>query len=265
MFKNILLRTGASAVQSGSSSATEPACSCYVFTIKKSGTHLLKNVLEELGMTCIDRLGYFEEPLPTNLLQSGTSFALSHFRPSQALRGMCQNGEARIIMNLRDPRGIFLSMIDFFDWRMPLAASEWWPVRFRRESFKHSCATREQLAEAILDDELHDDDPFTPWLNLRQSMAIFHNPSVLKIRYEDFFPEGRGDSETNPVLRICRYLSLPEPSNAEAMLALAKSHESPTLNAGIPERWRRELSPTLLRAFMEKHGDLVRKLGYPED
>ncbi len=116
---------------------------------------------------------------------------------------------------------------------------------------------------ALIEDEFLDDDPFTPWLNFRRSRTLFHNPSVLKVRYEDFFATP-GSAEVLVSL-ICRYLGRPVPKRPEALIAEAVSAPSPTKNAMLPDRWRRELSPNLREAFMAKHDDLVREFGYPLD
>lgn len=267
MFEHILRRTGASAEQAGCVSVTEPACSCYVFTIKKSGTHLLRQILEQLGITCIDRLDYTVRELPEPAAESADAFVLSHRLPSRRWRGRCHAGEAKIIINIRDPRAVYLSLLDFYDWGRPLSASGMHAVEFRRESCRLAFKDREALGVALLEDELLDDDPFTPWLNFQRARTLFYHPSVLKIRYEDFFPAvgRRGPTEENVVVRICRYLGRPAPAEPEQFVTRAVGAPSLTRNAALPERWRTELSPRLLRAFMDRHGDLVREFGYPED
>jgi hypothetical protein len=275
MFESLLRRIGASAEQTGYSSATETGCSCYVFSVKKSGTHLLRLTLEQLGMTCIDRLDYaaceFQKPTP----ESTDTFVLSHRLPSRRWRGRCNAGDAKIIMNIRDPRAVYLSLLDFYDWRRPLSATGlhtvefpgMHAVEFRREAYRFAFKDRETLGLALLQDELLDDDPFTPWLSFRRARTLFHHPSVLKIRYEDFFSTGgrRGPTGENVTLRICRYLDGPAPADPEQLVARVVGAPTLTRNVALPDRWRTELSPRLLRAFMDRHGDLVREFGYPED
>jgi hypothetical protein len=148
-------------------------------------------------------------------------------------------------------------------WNVPLKSSGLHIVEFRRASCRAAFKTREELAMALIEDEFLDDDPFTPWLNFRRSRTLFHNPSVLKVRYEDFFATP-GSAEVLVSL-ICRYLGRPVPKRPEALIAEAVSAPSPTKNAMLPDRWRRELSPNLREAFMAKHDDLVREFGYPLD
>lgn len=244
----------------------EAQSSCYVFTIKKSGTHLLRFLLEELGMNCIDCLDY--EPVPSTEVVPGdeSAFVLSHRMPSRRFRGSCHARWAKIIMNVRDPRAVFLSLLDFFDWNRPLSANRWYPVMFRRDSCRAAFKDRDTLAMALLEDELIDDDPFTPWLTFRRSRTLFHSPDVLKVRYEDFFSKegGSAGSEENVVVRICRYLGRPVPSDSGQLVLRAVGAPTLTRNAAKPDRWRTELPPHLLAAFMGKHGDLVREFGYPE-
>jgi hypothetical protein len=247
--------------------AHETHASCYVFTIKKSGTYLLRNVLEHIGIDCIDRLDYTAPPIPEPLSLNPDAFVLSHELPSRPWRASCQSGNGKIIMNLRDPRAVFLSLLDFYDWNRPLSAKGMHTVEFRREACRSAFKDREALGSALLEDELLDDDPFTPWLNFRRARTLFHHPGVLKIRYEDFFSTKQSSEhgKENVALRICRYLGRPIPEAPEQLINQALGAPSITKNVANPERWRTELSPQLLRAFMDRHGDLVKEFGYSED
>ena len=242
------------------------SASCYVFSLKKSGTHLVRNLLSELGMTCLYHLDYAcpAPHVPANT--PGNSFVLSHRLPPQPWRGRCQAGEAKIIMSLRDPRAVFLSLLDFYDWTLPLSASGMHTVEFRREACRNAYQNREELGLALLEDDLLDDDPFTPWLNFRKSRALFHHPGVLKLRYEELVTpvQAPNSPQDHPVLRLCRYLGLAEPQDPDAVLHQAIHASSPTMNIGVADRWRTALSPQLLRAFMARHGDLVCEFGYDE-
>jgi hypothetical protein len=134
--------------------AHEMHASCYVFTIKKSGTYLLRNVLEQLGIDCIDRLDYTTPPIPEPFSPNPDAFVLSHELPSRPWRASCQSGNAKIIMSLRDPRAVFLSLLDFYDWNRPLSAKEMHTVEFRREACRSAFKDREALGLALLEDEL---------------------------------------------------------------------------------------------------------------
>jgi hypothetical protein len=262
MLPRFLRQLGSAEAQDNCSLASGEIAACYVFTIKKSGTHLLRNLLVQLGMSCIDRLDYTDpqiiEPAPRG--QGG--FVLSHQFPSRRWRARCQTEEAKIIMNLRDPRAVFLSLLDFYDWSRPLSSSGMHTVEFRRAACRAAFKNREDLGIALLEDEVIDDDPFTPWANLRRSRTLFHHPSVLKVRYEDFFQKDAGESV---VLRVCRYLGQEEPEDSENLLRDVLAAPSPTKNVSAPDRWRTHLSSRLLAAFMERHGELVRDYGYPID
>jgi hypothetical protein len=252
--------------QDGGSLCGDKVAASYVFTIKKSGTHLLRNILEQLGMSCVDRLDYGAPSIQEPWLNNRDTFVLSHELPSRHWRASCQSGHGKIMMNLRDPRAVFLSLLDFYDWERPLSAKDMHTVEFRRQACRSAFKDREALGLALLEDELLDDDPFTPWLNFRRARTLFHHPGVLKIRYEECFPDKQGAEHggENVVVRICRYLGRPIPEEPAALMKCALDEPSLTKNVARPDRWHTELSPQLLRAFMDKHGDLVREFGYPE-
>lgn len=245
---------------------TETAC--YVFTIKKSGSHLIRNVLRELNLRCIDCLapGSAARIDPPQHSCAPAAFVLSLERPSIVWRGNCQQGKAKIIFNIRDPRAVFLSLLDFYDWSVPLGTAGLHTVEFRRAACRNAFKSREELAMALIDDEELDDDPYTPWINFRRSRALLHNPNVLKIRFEELAvaPDTARSGEEHPVARICDYLGLERPLHLAQVTGRALSADSITKNVGDPERWRRSLSPEIVAAFMAKHGDIVREYGYAE-
>lgn len=244
---------------------TETAC--YVFTIKKSGSHLIRNVLRELNLRCIDCLapGSAAQIDPPRHAGAPAAFVLSLERPSIVWRGNCQQGKAKIIFNLRDPRAVFLSLLDFYDWNVPLGTVGLHTVEFRRAACRNAFKSREELAMALIDDEELDDDPYTPWLNFRRSRALLHNPSVLKVRFEELAatPDAGPHDEEHPVARICDYLGLEPQPNPEEVIRKAVGVGSITKHVGDPDRWRQGLSPAIVAAFMAKHGDIVREYGYP--
>jgi len=236
---------------------------CYAYTIKKSGSHLLRNVLQELGLECVDCLspGTAAEISPGDKARS--SFVLSLERPSIYWRGSCQRGGVKIIFNLRDPRAVFLSLIDFYDWRIPLSGAGLPTVEFRRAACRAMFKSRDELAMDQIAVELLDDDPSTPLANFRRSRTLYHNPNVLKIRYEELCA-GTAEPAAHPVARICNYLGIESSAESREVVQRAVSADSLTKNVGDPNRWKRELSPVLLAAFMEKNGDLVREFGYSD-
>lgn len=239
--------------------------SCYVYSIKKSGTHLIRNVLVELGQACINCLTFGAAGGVVPSAEPTGSFVLSLERPSQPWRASCQQGGARLIFNLRDPRAVFLSLLDFYDWTLPLRTPELHTVEFRRASCRESFKSREELGFALLEDETLDDDPFTPWLNLHRSRALYHHPGILKVRFEELASSTNSTwhGEDHPVLRICRHLGLQVPEQPHEVVRRAVSSGSITKNVGNADRWRTALPKPLLDAFMAKHGDIVRELGYP--
>lgn len=256
-------RSGRSAL-SATAGASKPA---YAFAVKKSGTHLLRNVLVQMGLPVRESLDYAGTPPDAPIDSASDGVILTHSPPSREWRGRCHAGTATILMHLRDPRAIFLSLLDFYDWNRPLSATGMHTVEFRRESCREAFVDREALGHALIEDEAIDDDPFTPWLALRRARTLYHNPRVLKVRYEELASAaGRTDGDdTHPVVRLARHLSMPVPAQPHVVLARAMGSPSLTMNVGTADRWRSEISPALLAAFMQRHGDLVREFGYGAD
>jgi hypothetical protein len=267
MLKQIFRSSPAASSGDPQLSVPESGKSVYVFTIMKTGTHLIRNLLQELNLTCIDCLlpGAVRQIHPAESGGASSSFVLSHESPSILWRGSCQKGTAKIIFNLRDPRAVFLSLLDFYDWNVPLKSSGLHIVEFRRAACRAVFKTREELAMALIEDELFDDNPFTPWLNFRRSRVLYHHPNVLKVRFEELVAcaDRSARLQEHPVSRICRYLDLPPSPDPHVVIRRALAADSVTKNVGDPDRWRHRLPRPVLEAFMAKHGDIVREYGYP--
>jgi hypothetical protein len=242
----------------------------YVCSPRKAGTHLISAVLVDLGLRCLSHVATEDEKTPTSAALSTDcssssrrrSFVLSHHAPRRVFAGLLQEGKAHCILNIRDPRAIFLACLDYLDWRVPLPSPNWHGVQFYRESLKAFFGTREALAWALLDcDPVFKNGPYDLEFQLGKLLIWHGHPGVLKVRYEDLVAGEKADGSC-PVDDICRYVGLPRAVESASMLSRLTRGTSPSKNVGASDRWKAILPPALLDAFMARHGRLVASFGY---
>jgi len=237
----------------------------FVFSLHKSGTHLLRNILESLGFGLYSTDGSRPDMSHALLANPSQYISTVHRLPGDDVRVACAKGEARIILNIRDPRDIFLSTIDYFDWTRPDTAFA--HVNFYRQAYSRAFPSRRSLALAILEDRTLGDYPYTISAQLQACQVLYFHPSVLSVKYEDFMAclESTCNPASHPVSRICEYLQIDVPKDIGELVRRAVTRGSRTMNVGRADRWRVDLDPDLIGRFQERHGQVIRSLGYSID
>jgi hypothetical protein len=231
----------------------------FVMSLHKSGSHLLKNVLNALGYET------FFIPGAPNLesakhAPANAYLSTVHRLPCDDVRCACARGEVKIVLNVRDPRDIFLSTIDYFDWTRKETAFE--HVNFYRTAYRYAFKDRHELALAILNSRTLGDYPYTLQNQFESCLVLYFHPSVLAVKYEALLPAPCDSRSTQETKRICDYLEIDYPPAIESIAINAVARGSRTFNVAKTQRWKTELEPELLEMFMEKHGHVVRALGY---
>lgn len=241
----------------------------YVFVPRKAGTHLFKAVLESLGLRSYSLLTADAVTGPVPLIAKRdahcpSTFALANVPPPRSYEGECEAGRTKIVLGIRDPRAVFLSTLDFLDHRQPLPSPNWHPVQFYRTALAKACGTREELASALLDPQWFPGNPFDVGAQFARCRLLYHHPNVLKMRYEEMV-DGAANGDHTALRLACDYLGVSIPDNISCILQNSVKSPSATKNKGLAVRWKTELSPTILNAFMERYHPLVAEFGYSVD
>ena len=93
---------------------------------------------------------------------------------------------------------------------------------------------------------------------------MYHHPRVFKFRYEEILAAAdRGDGTM--LGDVCNYLGILTPADAAKFVQGIVGSSTATKNKGVADRWKTELSPTILKNFMDRYGSLVAEFGYPVD
>lgn len=244
----------------------------YVCVIRKAGTHLVKPVLEAMGLECrsvldADAVRGTLRPIPPTDCREGIrkrSFALANVPPPRTLQGECEAGRAKIILGIRDPRAVFLSTLDFLDWRVPMPSPEWHAVGFYRSALRQAYATRDDLARALLDGRILPDNPYDIGMQFARNRLLYHHPKVLTLRYEALVEAGVRMDDA-PIRQIAEYLDIGLDRLPANILKASLASPSATKHRAIADRWKEELTPAIREAFVKRHGGLVEEFGYAPD
>lgn len=241
----------------------------YVHVPRKAGTHLLRALCEALGMRChslltADAATGAVPRISSRESRQGLVFALANVPPPRSYEGECEAGRTKIVLGIRDPRAVFLSTVDFLDHRVPLPSPDWHPVQFYRTALSKACATREHLARALLDPTWLPGNPFDVGTQFARCRLLYHHPRVLTIRYEDLVNAAAVGTDS-PLRIACDYLGLTPPTDGACLLQKVIGSSTATKNKGVPDRWRTELPPEILNAFMDRYRGIVEEFGYPVD
>jgi len=93
---------------------------------------------------------------------------------------------------------------------------------------------------------------------------LYHYTNVFKLRYKDIL--AAADTGDGALLgHICNFLGISVPADAVKFAQGIVGSSTATKNKGVADRWKTELSPTILKNFMDRYGSLVAEFGYPVD
>jgi hypothetical protein len=161
-----------------------------------------------------------------------------------------------IIFNIRDPRDILISYIDYLQRKTKYGFGNYSDYLIYSKILDSMDSYKEKLTFAI-------EDPLFPGKELmRDSLWLCRHPDVLVVRYEDLV--GKSGGETNErqhqtINAMENYTGrrYTEPSNIY-------NKGSFTFNTGLAGRWRGIFDDELQEKFNQLHGYELRTLGYSD-
>lgn len=236
----------------------------YLFTIHKSGSHLLQNLMKEMGF----RRVYRSESLQMDdlALASGRSFFRSHVPPPNGIRNLCLGGDAKIVLSMRDPRDVALSTLDYFD---PNRKETAFPhVNFIRASIRSMNLSRIELMRRILDRQVLGDYPYQIEKQFIDAVPFYFSPNVHVVRFENLLPSGENRSLDGAIVEgkeLVTYLDYPylqEETVNDQLMRRALDSKSATRNRGQPFRWKTEGDRDLVNLIENRLAWAIELFGY---
>ncbi|MCO5998438.1 sulfotransferase domain-containing protein [Actinoallomurus rhizosphaericola] len=166
-------------------------------------------------------------------------------------------GDPRWIFNIRDPRDILLSMVEFLG-----AVDRYNVIRFPETQMFAPIFRRLSVHQGI---DYALSDPRVPFGSyLEQSVTLYNHPKVLSVRFEDLVgPEGGGSAERQlaAVSSVISFLDL-ECESIEQVTSRIFNRRSFTFNKGRIGRWREVFTSSQVETFNKRFGYLLEAFEY---
>lgn len=227
-------------------------------SIQKSGTHLVKKVLEYAGLK-----GKYREIVGLKDFKGlkNNEFLWSHFCPSDDIQAALEkNDDYKIIFNFRDPRDVIVS---WFHWTHPNNQKT---IHAHMDFMQqvYSNFTDEQLMDMFIRCDKLRPDEYNPLEYFRLCRVLLFHPSVCKVRFEELIGQrGGGNSklQVQTIHKIYDYLNIEQVSSQECADKLF-SKKSLTFRKGKINQFKKNLKRSELVLLQKLHGDILAQYGY---
>lgn len=167
------------------------------------------------------------------------------------------SGEPAIIFNIRDPRDMLVSFVDYL-----LRKTKYGPGTYREyliygEILAALGSYEEQILYAIC-------DPLFPGkLAVRESLWLLKHPAVLTVRYEDLAGERAGGTREKQIAALEAIAAhVGRSIDIDAVIDQFYNTDSFTFYKGKTNRWKEVFTPEMRDEFEQFHSTELHALGY---
>lgn len=229
-----------------------------VVALHKSGTHLIMNILSQVGLKG-KSIG--EGFMPGHFLALGPNeYLLSHYTPGQPVYDLIERGVVQAVFHYRDPRDICVSR---FHWQNPKNQKVTNVTREFLKTVHSRFKSDKEFLEFIIRGQKHIRHEIVLEEQFRLSRGLLFHPNVYKTRFEDIIgPKGGGSREKQvEVIRdLLRYLGIDK--SPELVASKAFSEDVETFHKGKIGQYKHYFDDEISNLFQELHGDILRDYGY---
>ncbi len=234
-----------------------------IVSLQKSGTHLIKNIIEALGFETV----WTPENCKVNdfkRLQENQVY-ISHFPPADNVQMALEGGQDNyhIVFCYRDPRDILVS---WFYWMHPEKGGK---MHLHQEYMRkvYKSFSEEEIIDFFIRNEKFRVNEYNPIEAFRHSRILLFHPGVLNVRFEHLIgANGGGDDEKQieTLKSIINYLGV---TNIDVNQVVEKCFDrsSATFRKGQIGDYKNVLSEKQLKLFHELHKDILIQYDYPLD
>ncbi|MCA0987860.1 sulfotransferase domain-containing protein [Guptibacillus algicola] len=235
-------------------------------SIAKSGTHLMKQLLEghpsltHHAFIYPGHLDQLQDHKKTLSSLQQNSFANGHIFHSKEYVALFNELQLKQLFLYRDPRDIIVSYCYFF-MRFP-------DHPYRRFFLENNLSIKERCLLFIngVDSETVRRPNIAVWYN--KFLGWKNEPNVLPVSYESLVESP--ESQQQQLERIVNFFQLESNSNlintrVEQMQANVDPKKSATFRKGQAGNWKQEFDKEVKEAFKAVGGDLLIQLGYEKD
>jgi len=240
----------------------KPSKKILVVSLQKSGTHLIKKVMEEAGFHAVE-VGTCEMSHFHGLRDD--QYLLSHFTPSIAFLMALEEGnqEVYIIFNFRDPRDALTSFFHAYHPNNPKN----FHVYMKYLKKVYSNLSDDELLSMYITIDKYREIEYNVLEHFRWNRVLYFHPGVLNVRFEDLVGSKGGGSEERQlktIEHIMNYLGI-DGVDSQQIARNAFDEKSPTFRKGTIGGYKEVLSKEQKKLFNKLHGDIIKQYGYELD
>jgi len=226
-------------------------------SLPKSGTHLLASIFRELGFeTAAVRKEGVSEIVDVRILETarpGDLYYYGHLRARQSdVVEAAQKNGFRVVVLLRDPRDVCLSMVDFLQSGRPAA--------IRRGEPQLTRMSRSQLLRGVICGFDLPGYRTPPMADLAKGWLEWREHGAVVIRYEELAIAARG----GPPIESVEKLGIAPAAFCAATAAVFGDTSGKTFNKGVCGRWQAEFDSEARELWRRTASGVSAYLGYPE-
>ena len=235
-----------------------PKTKILLVSLHKSGTHLVRKVLE---LTGLERIAVREcNPSDFHGL-APNQYLATHSPFGRGMYGAIEDRQVKVIFNFRDPRDVCVSKLHY---QHPNNDRKLDPRNeFLKNVFGHACKDDDERLDAIIRGEQYIPHMYIMGEQFRVFRGLLFHPHVHKARFEDLIgPQGGGDVERQleSVRALFEYLEFDV--DPESIARQAFDNKSETFRKGQIGQWRHTFKQRHIDLFNQLHGDLLRDYDY---
>lgn len=235
----------------------QPRPTAVVLTIPKSGTHLLKKILEEMVQGPLHPFGHTVNRAKTvkQVKKKIGGIFLDMLLPDYDFLRECRAKDYMKVVLIRDLRDVVVSFVHF----MEAKEMAWMPIEQIREF--NRLPFDERVSRLI---EFPRTNCGTRWI-AENFLKWQENETVLICRYEDLVgPRGGGNREKQEkaIKQIANHLNIPLSEERLSTILETSFGDTFTFRKGQIGDWKETFKPHHIELFKKTMGDTLSKMGY---
>ena len=230
------------------------------FSLQKSGTHLLQELMLALGYKIDGDACRIKPENHASTAPDAPRCTIEHSPKIDKLSDdwlntWCATGTPRVIFNYRDPRDAMVSFANFLCGERDIGDIA---IEQPFRAILRSLPNMDQRLDYMISDR-----SFPGHDGLRDGLWLLYHPAVCKVSYEELVgPIGGGNQEDQEDAVVNVMTTTGAPGNPADIARSLYNPDAFTFRVGRIGRWREHFKLHHIEAFKREYGDVLEVYGY---